>query len=59
MQLAISVDLAAIVPCLLQQHSLALILQRTLTKWFTQPCIEAAGMNQLDLSRFGAAPLIT
>ena len=46
MQLAVSIHLATIIPSLLQQHGLALIFQRTLTKWFMQPCVEVAGMNQ-------------
>jgi hypothetical protein len=46
MQFAVSVDLATVIPSLLQQHGLALILQRPLGKGVEQPCIKAARMNQ-------------
>ena len=45
-QLAIAIDLAAVIPGRFHQLGLALILQRPLGKWFAQPCIEAARMNQ-------------
>ena len=45
-QLAVSIDFTAVIPSLLQQHRLALILQRPLRKGFAQPRIKAARMNQ-------------
>ena len=45
MRLTVDTDLTTIIPSLLQQRGLALILQRTLTKWLTQPRIKAARMH--------------
>jgi hypothetical protein len=42
----VSIDFTAVIPSLLQQHRLALILQRPLRKGFAQPGIKAARMNQ-------------
>ena len=45
MQLAVSLDLATLLPSCLDKHGLPLILQRPLGKGVAQPCIEATRMN--------------
>jgi hypothetical protein len=44
-QLAVAIDLATVIPSLLQQHGLTLILQRPLGKGLAQPRIEPTRMN--------------
>ena len=45
MQLAVSINLSTFLPSCFEKLGLALILQRTLTKWLTQPCIKATRMH--------------